>query len=48
MTQPSVEPRPRATVDRLADSGETRGARSFTKPDLTMAYVQFRIREEDR
>ena len=39
-----MEPLPH--VDRLVD--ETRGARFFTKLDLAMAYMQFRIREEDQ
>ena len=33
-------------LDQLVD--ETRGARFFTKLDLAMAYMQFRIREEDQ
>ena len=33
-------------MDQLVD--ETRGARFFTKLDLAMAYMQFRIREEDQ
>ncbi len=33
-------------VDQLVD--ETRGALFFTKLDLTMAYMQFRIREKDQ
>ena len=44
ITQRSVEPLPH--VDQLVD--ETRGARFFTKLDLAMAYMQFRIREEDQ
>ena len=44
MTQRSVEPLPH--VDQLVD--ETRGARCFTKPDSAMAYMQFRIRKDDR
>jgi len=39
-----VEPLPH--VDQLVD--ETRGTRLFTKLDLAMAYMQFRIREEDQ
>ena len=39
-----MEPLPH--VDQLVD--ETRGARFFTKLDLAMAYMQFRIREEDQ
>jgi Reverse transcriptase (RNA-dependent DNA polymerase) len=44
ITQRSVEPLPH--VDQLVD--ETRGARYFSKLDLAMAYMQFRIREEDQ
>ena len=33
-------------VDQLID--ETRGARIFTKLDLAMSYMQFRIRTADR
>ncbi len=44
ITQHFVEPLPH--VDQLVD--ETRGARFFTKLDLAMAYMQFRIREEDQ
>jgi hypothetical protein len=44
ITQRSVEPLPH--VDQLVD--ETRGARFFTKLDLAMAYMQFRIREDDQ
>ena len=44
ITQQSVEPLPH--VYQLVD--ETRGARFFTKLDLAMAYMQFRIREEDQ
>ena len=33
-------------VDQLVD--ETRGAHFFTKLDLSMAYMQFRIQEEDQ
>ena len=45
ITQRSVEPLPH--VDQLVDD-ETRGARFFTELDLAMAYMQFRIREEDQ
>jgi hypothetical protein len=44
ITQRSVEPLPH--VEQLVD--ETRGARFFTKLDLAMAYMQFRIRDEDQ
>ena len=44
ITQRSVEPLPH--VDQLVD--ETRGARFFTKLDLAMAYMQFRIRDSGR
>jgi hypothetical protein len=44
ITQRSVEPLPH--VDQLV--GETHGARFFTKLDLAMAYMQFRIRVEDQ
>jgi hypothetical protein len=44
ITQRSVEPLPH--VDQLVD--ETHGACFFTKTDLAMAYMQFRIREEDQ
>ena len=44
ITQRLVEPLPH--VDQLVD--ETRGARFFTKLDLVMAYMQFRIREDDQ
>ena len=44
VTQKSVEPLPH--VDQLID--ETRSARFFTKLDLAMAYMQFRIRAEDQ
>ena len=43
-TQRSVKPLPH--VDQLVD--ETRGARSFTKLDLAMAYAQLWIRAEDQ
>jgi hypothetical protein len=33
-------------VDQLVD--ETHGARFFTKLALAMAYMQFRIRDEDQ
>ena len=42
ITQRSVEPLPH--VDQLVD--ETRAACFFTKLDLAVAYVQFRIRED--
>ena len=42
----SVEPLPH--VDQLVPGDETRGARFFTKLDFAMAYMQFRIREEDQ
>ena len=44
ITQRSVEPLPH--VEELVD--ETRSARFSTKLDLAMAYMQFRIREEDQ
>ncbi len=44
IAQRSVEPL--LHVDQLVD--ETRGACFFTKMDLAMAYMQFRIREEDQ
>ena len=44
ITQKSVELQQH--IDQLID--ETRGARFFTKLDLAMAYMQFRIRAEDQ
>ena len=44
VTLRSAEPLPH--VDQLVDDSETRGARFFTKPDLAMACMPFRIREE--
>ena len=44
ITQRFVEPLP--NVDQLVD--KTRGALFFNKLDLAMAYMQFRIREEDQ
>jgi hypothetical protein len=44
IAQRSVKPLPH--VDQLVD--KTHGARFFTKLDLAMAYMQFRISEEDR
>ena len=40
----AVEPLPH--VDQFVD--ETRGARFFTRLDLPMTYMQFRIREKDQ
>ena len=44
ITQRSMDPLP--YVDQLVD--ETRSARFFTKLDLAMAYMQFRICEDDQ
>ena len=46
ITQKSVEPLPH--VDQLIDETRAGGARFFTKLDLAMAYMQFRIRSEDQ